>query len=485
MNHLPFPVFRVIFGAYLAIHFGHLVPYADELFGMHGLLPDAALNPLHGLFPDPLAVWDIATGWCVALTMLSIALAAGWWPRACAVMLWFGATALFHRNNLTANPALAYLGLLLVLAALMPPDGKVPRSFRLCAWALLAAGYTFSGITKLDSASWQDGSALMRLMDTPLARDWPPRLWFLALPDWMGQALTWGTLALELLFVPLCLHPRTRKWAWFSMVALHLSILLLVDFADLTLGMLMVHLFVFDPRWMPAKPARLLRPLLCVAAPLMTSCQHDEAPLHRGRVPFRWMESAPSGHAPAFAPLGMHLPADAKASAMLKLPRPGDVIAFHMSHAEAQAHLRGGAVQKLPYEFFRYGHIALVVPHTHGFRLLQVAMSEPANADHGIDYLRDKSWSLFRPRQVDVAKLRAFTTHITQEKPARYDMAATFGLCNRGLRPQDLAQTSTRYTCATLVVAALRHAGCPLRVTRCGGVGDLITPGQVVRARIR
>lgn len=246
-------IFRVILGTYLTLHFSQLIPYADELFGMRGLLPDPSLNPLHGLFPNPLAAWDIATGWCVALALLSVSFTFGFWPRTCAALLWFGSTALFHRNNLTANPSLAYLGLLLVLCALLPRDGKMPRSYMICAWVLLAAGYTFSGITKLESMSWQDGTALARLLDTPLARDWPLRLWFMALPDWLTKGLTWSTLALELLYLPLCLFAAGRKWSWFAMVAVHLGILLLVDFADLTLGMLMMHLFVFDPRWLPAR----------------------------------------------------------------------------------------------------------------------------------------------------------------------------------------------------------------------------------------
>ncbi|MBK8091310.1 MAG: HTTM domain-containing protein [Verrucomicrobiaceae bacterium] len=253
MNARGNSVFRVVFGAYLVLHFGMLVPYAAELFGSAGLVPDPVLNPLHGLFPNPLAVWDIATPWCVALTLLAGCFMLGWWPRMAALLMWFGSTALFHRNNLTANPSLAYLGLMLVLCALARRDGSLPRMALVCAWVLLAVGYTFSGITKLESASWIDGSAMIRLMENPLVRDWSPRVWMMALPAWMLQMLTWGTLALELLFLPLCTFANGRKWAWIAAVSMHLGILMLVDFADLTLGMLMVHLFVFDAAWVPAR----------------------------------------------------------------------------------------------------------------------------------------------------------------------------------------------------------------------------------------
>ena len=38
------------------------------------------------------------------------------------------------------------------------------------------------------------------------------------------------------------------------LLAMHLGILFVVDFADLTFGM--VHLFTFDPDWLPARSPR-------------------------------------------------------------------------------------------------------------------------------------------------------------------------------------------------------------------------------------
>ena len=50
-----FATFRMLFGLYLTVHFIQLLPYANELFGSAGVLGNARLNPLHGLFPNPLA----------------------------------------------------------------------------------------------------------------------------------------------------------------------------------------------------------------------------------------------------------------------------------------------------------------------------------------------------------------------------------------------------------------------------------------------
>ena len=71
----------------------------------------------------------------------------------------------------------------------------------------------------------------------------------LALPDLVLRFATWGSLAAELLFAPLALFRRLRPALWFALLAMHLSLMLVIDFADLSLGMVVLHLFTFDPRW--------------------------------------------------------------------------------------------------------------------------------------------------------------------------------------------------------------------------------------------
>lgn len=268
MSPWQFTLFRIVFGSYLAVHFLHLAPWAGELFGKEGVLPDPALNPAHGLFPNPLDLplsGGALTGVLVLLAVVSLCFAAGRWRKTAAVILWFGWTALFHRNNLIANPSVPYVGLLLILTLLIPggePWSRGPRNagwampkwvFR-SAWILMAAGYTFSGITKLPSKSWTDGSAMQFLLENPLARPGWIRDAMLALPEGVLKLMTWGTLAVELLFLPLAWWSRSRPWIWLSLVLMHLGIIAVVDFADLSLGMLMLHLFTFDPAWLKPRP---------------------------------------------------------------------------------------------------------------------------------------------------------------------------------------------------------------------------------------
>lgn len=255
-----FAVFRVIFGIYLAVHFAQLLPHAAELFSREGMLPDPRLNFTHGLLPNPLEHWDspaAARAFVGALLLVALLFAAGIARRSAALLLWFGWACLFNRNNLISNPSIPYVGLLLLFCALLPAgeSGKNARwEFPIwiwrAAWALLVIGYAFSGWAKLHSPSWIDGSALGHVLDNPLARPGLARDMMLSLPDFALPALTWGTLALELLCLPMSLHRVTRPLAWLAMTALHAGIVACVDFADLSFGMLMFHLFLFDPDWL-------------------------------------------------------------------------------------------------------------------------------------------------------------------------------------------------------------------------------------------
>jgi hypothetical protein len=88
-------------------------------------------------------------------------------------------------------------------------------------------------------------------LENPLARPGLIRDAFLALPDRAIAMLTWSVLVAEITFLPLSCFRRGRLIAWSAMMGMHLGIVLMVDFADLSFGMVMLHLFTFDPDWIP------------------------------------------------------------------------------------------------------------------------------------------------------------------------------------------------------------------------------------------
>lgn len=270
-----YSVFRALLGLYLAAHFAMLLPFGRELFSHEGLLPEAATSPLAHLFPSVLALSDspaMVSSSLVIATLASLLFAIGWKDRWLALLVWYLLASLFVRNPLIANPSLPYIGWMLIAHACLPtgpfgsfdarsrvdPDNgwKFPRGIFLAGWVALSLGYTYSGCAKLTSPSWVDGTALERVLDNPLVRPTFVREALLGLPPSMLRLATWTALALEISFAPLLLIRRARPWLWSAMLAMHLALIVLIDFADLSLGMVLMHLFTFDPLWIRAYPAR-------------------------------------------------------------------------------------------------------------------------------------------------------------------------------------------------------------------------------------
>jgi len=244
-----------------------LIPYAPEMFSNQGLVPDGFWNPTSKIFPNILNYYDgpiFTQTFLVLLTVFSAILIMGWRRPWVAILLWYGWACLFNRNIFIGNPGLPFIGWLLLALAVIPtgeplakgttknPDWIFPKEVFYGAWILLSLGYTLSGIHKLGSPSWVDGTALYHVFSNPLARNNFICEWMLTMPEIL-KILTWGALGLEILFAPLALFSKLRPWVWLAMVGMHLCIIGAIDFADLTVGVLMFHLFTFDARWFPAR----------------------------------------------------------------------------------------------------------------------------------------------------------------------------------------------------------------------------------------
>jgi predicted DCC family thiol-disulfide oxidoreductase YuxK len=262
---LQFALFRIIFGVYLTVHFGQLLSVGPAIWSNEGMMAENSLNFTYGKFPNILNTFDSPleiTLFLVLLTILSICITLGRFRRVAALLLWYGWACLYHRNNLIGNPGIPMMGWLLLAMTLIPKGD--PLCFRAVAspknwympsilfwgaWIIVGSAYTISGFDKLMAPSWQNGTAIGHLLENPLARDWFLRELLLKLPEFCIHLFTWAALILEITFGLLCLSKRTRPIAWLSIMCMHLGILLVVDFADLTLGVIMIHLFTFDPSW--------------------------------------------------------------------------------------------------------------------------------------------------------------------------------------------------------------------------------------------
>ncbi|MBT8344195.1 MAG: DUF393 domain-containing protein [Sulfurovum sp.] len=258
-----FALFRVIFGLYLLIHFLYLIPVSGEIWSNSGLISDVKFNLTYGAFPNILYLFNstmAVTFFVSVMALLSFFVMIGFFRRTSALLLWYGWACLFHQNNLILNPGLPMVGWLFLALALIPKgEGwgveKIDESWAMPpilywgAWVIVGVSYTISGIDKAMAPSWIDGSAINHLLNNPLARDYFIRDLLLSTPELFRQILTWSALVLEIGFALLVIFSKTRMYAWFMIIAMHLGILIIVDFPDLTLGVIMIHLFTFDASW--------------------------------------------------------------------------------------------------------------------------------------------------------------------------------------------------------------------------------------------
>ena len=268
-----YSLFRVCFGVYLCVHFVALIPWAAETFSSVGVLPDASTSPLLYAFPNILALFDGPL--FVRLLIFTASIAAfcfsiGLKDKIAAVFMWYVFACLFGRNPLTSNPSLPFVGWMLLAHVILPakPLGALdarkddiadtmkwqyPKELFICAWILMSVAYSYSGVMKLSSPSWVDGSALVEVLNNPLARPGVLRDLVLEFPVPLLKLMTWGALGLEIFFVPLAFVARVRPVLWLGMLLMHCGLVALVQFADLSFGMIVLHLFTFNPAWLSAR----------------------------------------------------------------------------------------------------------------------------------------------------------------------------------------------------------------------------------------
>lgn len=261
---------RFVLGLYLLVHFVGLLPWAAEVFSTAGMSPTVH-SPLFRLVPSLLwldAGPGAATAWvglgALAAALLALGIRDRW---AAGIALWVLA-GLLAANPLIANPSLPHVGWMLLAHTLIPSAPSLPQLWRdpqcgqawrlppevvAAGWAVAMLAYGYSGYTKLTAISWLDGSAMAHVLQNPLARPTGLRTWLLAHPAGL-QAASFGALGLELGAPLFALSRRLRPTLWVALLGLQLGLLLLVDFADLTWGMLVLQLWLFDPAWVRPQP---------------------------------------------------------------------------------------------------------------------------------------------------------------------------------------------------------------------------------------
>ena len=260
-NPYQFSIFRIYTGAYLLFIFLTAIPSSAAIWSNEGLVPLSTSNLTYGIFPNLLDHYDSPQQilwFLVLLSLLSLMFSMGVARKWVSVLIWYGWTCLFNRNNLTLNPSIQYIGWLLLACCFIPSgepwslsrknsNWQMPKLIFWGAWILLFTGYFFSGLDKLNSTSWVNGSALQKIMESPLAR--VSDNWLLHLPAGILRILNCLVIALELACLPLAIFSITRKWAWIFSLCIQTGIFLILNIDPIVFGMLTIMVFTFNKEW--------------------------------------------------------------------------------------------------------------------------------------------------------------------------------------------------------------------------------------------
>ena len=263
-NKYQFALWRILFGIFLLISFVRMLPYSTEIFSSEGVLSDSRANWTYGLFPNPLYIWD-SPGFIILFILLLIGLSIffifGFYRRISSLLLWFGWASLYHRNNLTIDPTLAYIGWLLLACAIIPGGEplsiftkknykwNMPFLIYFGAWVVLGVSYFYSGFIKFFFPSWIDGTAMIHIYNSVISGDSVILSIMLILPIFILKLQTWIVMGLQLTSPLLFLFNKLRFVSWSLLTLLHIMVLLTLNLVDVSIGILIFHLFVFDYRW--------------------------------------------------------------------------------------------------------------------------------------------------------------------------------------------------------------------------------------------
>jgi sterol desaturase/sphingolipid hydroxylase (fatty acid hydroxylase superfamily) len=262
-----FALFRIIIGIYLTGHFLTVLPDSKELFSNQGIFKDVTQLPTYGKMPviffyddSPTTVYLLFA----SLIIASISLTFGYYRRICSLFIYYGWVCLLNRNPFISNPSMAYVGWVLLAMTLIESGERlgflnkdkekqpwqISDTIYFGAWIIFPLSYTASGIHKLQCPSWLDGTALEHVLTSLLARHNNPIVnLMLAMPPIVLESMTWLSLFAEITFLFLGAFYHLRKWYWLFMLFFHIGILTMVNFSDLTLGVIVTHLFLFDASW--------------------------------------------------------------------------------------------------------------------------------------------------------------------------------------------------------------------------------------------
>jgi hypothetical protein len=276
----PVALFRILYGLQLFNWFWQLLPNLNAFFTDEGIFPR---RQLLAFYPERLSLlnlvgewWQVAIFWAFAC-VVSLAVAFGWRTRLACFLAFVLIVAFQWRNPLILDGSdlvfrFAPLWLLFTNAgdvwsidALRRAQPATGRGWALpirilelqVAWIYLA-----TGIEKIAGALWVDGTAAYYALqlEHTFGRWWARPI---ALQPMLVKLISWGTIAVELGFLPLAMIPSnvTRVIAAVAAAGLHLGILVMMNVGNFPVIMLSTLVLFLPPAWVRGFVGRAQRVL--------------------------------------------------------------------------------------------------------------------------------------------------------------------------------------------------------------------------------
>jgi Vitamin K-dependent gamma-carboxylase len=185
---------------------------------------------------------SVLVAWFVAWVLSAVALVLGYKTRVAAVLAWVLTMAFFTRNTNVKNGGddVAQIGLFWLMFApcnrVWALDAKRVTREWIAPWAVrliqiqICIMYTATGIAKLKGGlggTWLQGTSLHYVFNDLALTRWSYAQ--LPVPFWVTSPLTYVALFWEVLFIPLVLHPSTRRFALYYGLLFHVVIYMTLE----------------------------------------------------------------------------------------------------------------------------------------------------------------------------------------------------------------------------------------------------------------
>ncbi len=275
----PVALFRILFGAQLFNWFWQLFPNLTAFFTDEGILPRRAQALSDG---DRLSLLNLSGDWSfvaviwLVACLVALALTLGWHTRVMSLLAFVLVSSFSWRDPLILDGSDLVFRLVPLWLAFTPAgerwsidarrhDAPVVRGWALpirilelqIAWIYLA-----TGLEKLGGIDWVVGTAAYYALqlEHTFARPWAHAF---AVDPILSHLISWYTIAVELLFLPLAMFPseRTRLLAALGAGAMQLGVLLLMNVGNFPLVMLAAGVLFVPSDWIH----RIMRDTVTIA----------------------------------------------------------------------------------------------------------------------------------------------------------------------------------------------------------------------------